>query len=120
MNSKSEGKRQETRLEVQSFVGNLRYAIESDSAKISIVKNRRVDQNRDPKFTNRYTLSELFPDEDQVEAIKRELIQVNYIFIEMKSFGVTDKNLLPLWRIQRHYCWVGNAYSTQVLLTFIP
>jgi hypothetical protein len=29
--------------------------------------------SRDEKYTNRYTVSNLFPDEDETEALKREL-----------------------------------------------
>lgn len=34
MDSKGESKRQETKLEVQSFIGNLKYAIESGNASL--------------------------------------------------------------------------------------
>ena len=53
---------------------NLKYAIESGSVRINFQRNRKVDEKRNRKFTNRYTISKLFPDEDEVEVLKRELI----------------------------------------------
>lgn len=66
-------KRIESELEVQTFLAKLRYAIKSDSVSLNIQKDRKVDINRDVKHTNRYTISMLFPDEDEVDCFKREL-----------------------------------------------
>lgn len=62
----------ETRLEVQSYLQDLRYALEH-GAKLTFQVDRRVDQNRNPRFTNQFTAADLFPDEDPVSALKREL-----------------------------------------------
>ncbi len=82
MNHNSDTKRQESRLEIQSYLGNLKYAIERDSTKIILQGKRQVDKGRDIKFTNNFTLANLFPNEDYVEAMKRELLLLkveNYI-----------------------------------------
>lgn len=39
-------------------------------------KQRQVDKDRNKKHTNRYTVAKLFPDEDEVDALKRELIKL--------------------------------------------
>ena len=62
----------ETKLEVHAYLQNLRYALEH-GAKVTFQIDRRVDQNRDPRFTNQFTVADLFPDEDPVTALKREL-----------------------------------------------
>ena len=36
-----------------------------------------MDENRDEKYTNHYTVTELFPDENPVDAIKRELLTLS-------------------------------------------
>lgn len=82
MSPKNETKRQETREEVKDYISKLRYAIKSGSAKINLIKKRVVDKDRAPKFTNSYTLAELFPKEDYVEAMKKELLLLtveNYV-----------------------------------------
>lgn len=63
----------EERLEVSSYVAKLRYALESNQATIQFQQERQVDKARDKKYTNRYTVADLFPDEDPVIALKREL-----------------------------------------------
>lgn len=68
-----ENRRIESRVEVQTYLDRLNYALKSGSAKINFQKSRRIDEKRNKKFTNRYTIERLFPDEDEVEALKREL-----------------------------------------------
>ena len=62
----------ESELEIRSYLHNLRYALEN-GAKLDFQIERQIDQNRDPKYTNRFTVADLFPDEDPVPALKREL-----------------------------------------------
>ncbi|HHY22859.1 MAG TPA: hypothetical protein GX527_01285 [Clostridiaceae bacterium] len=76
MNNANEKKRIESKLEVQAYIDRLKYAIESGSATINFQKERQVDKNRDREHTNRYTMSKLFPNEDEVEVLKRELTKL--------------------------------------------
>ena len=62
----------ESELEVNSYLQDLRYAL-IHNAKITFQAERLVDQNRNPKYTNKFTVTDLFPDENPVTAIKREL-----------------------------------------------
>lgn len=73
MSKITEVKRKESKLEVQTYIDRLKYAIKSGSVTINFQKDRNVDQGRNKKYTNRYTMGQLFPDEDEVEALKREL-----------------------------------------------
>ena len=63
----------ETELEVRAYIQNLRYAMQN-GAKIDFQVKRRVDDRRIEKYTNQYTVNTLFPDEDPVAALKRELL----------------------------------------------
>lgn len=74
MKQTTEEKRTESKIEVKTYLDKLKYAIQSNSARLSFLKNRKVDYGRDKKYTNRYTMSQLFPDEDEVEVLKRELL----------------------------------------------
>ena len=65
-----EQKYTESKDEVVTFLDSLFYALDSDNAKIELIQDRNVDKGRIDKYTNRYTLLCLFPDEDPVEAIK--------------------------------------------------
>lgn len=62
----------ESELEVRSYLQDLQYALEHN-AKITFQAERLVDQNRGQKYTNQFTVADLFPDEDPVIALKREL-----------------------------------------------
>ena len=42
--------------------------------KVTFQIERQVDQNRDQRYTNQYTVADLFPDENPVSALKRELL----------------------------------------------
>jgi hypothetical protein len=77
-----EQKRIETRAEVETYIARLKYTLQDGGAHIQLQQYRKVDSTRLERYTNRYTLSDLFPDEDPVEALKRELSQldvVNYV-----------------------------------------
>lgn len=65
----------ESELEVQSYIQNLKYALKN-GAKIDFQAKRRVDDNRDEKYTNQYTVNTLFPDENPIDALKRELLSL--------------------------------------------
>ena len=58
--------------DVRAYLQNLKYCIRSGST-INLIRERRVDQDRDIKYTNRFTIHDLFPNEDPVTALKREL-----------------------------------------------
>lgn len=66
----------ESELEVKSYIQNLKYAL-NNGAKIEFQAERRVDDERDEKYTNRYTVNTLFPDENPVDALKRELLTLS-------------------------------------------
>ena len=63
----------EERLEVSTYISKLVYALENNNAKITFQEERHVDNKRSVQYTNKYTVAKLFPNEDPVEAIKREL-----------------------------------------------
>ena len=91
----------ETKEEVCSYIQNMKYALQH-GAKIQFQAHRRVDDTRPEKYTNMYTINMLFPDEDPIYALKRELMSLtdqNYIKTvkdirfpkrsEMREFGKT-------------------------------
>ncbi len=69
-------RRIESQVEVQAFLQDLQYALKNGAEVILSPLNRRVDQNRDEKFTNRYTLADLFPGENPADAMRRELLKL--------------------------------------------
>ena len=62
-------------MEIKSYIQNLRFAL-NNGAKIDFQAKRFVDEKRDEKYTNQYTVNRLFPDENPVDALKRELLTV--------------------------------------------
>ncbi len=62
----------ESEIEVQAYLQDLRYAL-NHGAQVSFQAERQVDQKRDVRYTNRFTVANLFPNENPVDALKREL-----------------------------------------------
>ena len=62
----------ESKLEVNTYLQKLKYALDHD-VQITFQARRLVDKQRDEKYTNQYTVDTLFPDENPVDALKREL-----------------------------------------------
>lgn len=91
----------ESFLDIQAYLQNISYAL-GNGAKITFQEHRRVDERRNIRYTNAYTIATLFPDENPVVALKRELKSLtaeNYIRTvkdlrfparsEMREFGKT-------------------------------
>lgn len=66
----------ESELEVKAYIQNLRFAL-NHGAKINFQVRRYVDDNREERYTNQYTINTLFSDEDPLEALRRELLTLN-------------------------------------------
>ena len=62
----------ESEQDVKAYLQNLRYALDN-GARISFQIKRLVDEKRDEKYMNQYTVNTLFPDESPADALKREL-----------------------------------------------
>ena len=65
----------ESEMEVKAYIQNLQLAL-NNGARIEFQAKRFVDEKRDEKYTNQYTVNKLFPDENPVEALKRELLKL--------------------------------------------
>lgn len=66
----------ESELAVKSYIQDLKYAL-NNGAKIEFQAKRFVDENREEKFTNQYAVNALFPDENPVDALRRELLSLS-------------------------------------------
>lgn len=66
----------ESELEIKAYIQSLRYAL-NHGAKIEFQAKRIVDDNREKRYTNQYTVNTLFPEDNPVDALKRELLQLN-------------------------------------------
>ncbi len=81
----------------------MKFAI-NNGAKIEFQARRRVDENRDQKYTNQYTIAMLFPNENPVDALKRELLT-----LEVEDYMQTVKDLrFPKRSEMREF---GKVYS---------
>lgn len=61
------------KVEVNTYIDRLKYLLNSKQTKILFQEERKVDETRDIRFTNKYTISDLFPNENPVDVLKREL-----------------------------------------------
>ena len=75
----TEEKRIEKKLDVSTYLDRLKYALSNGQAKIQFQHDRLVDNQRESKFTNRFIIADLFPDEDEVLTLKRELNLLNIL-----------------------------------------
>lgn len=69
----------ESKEEVETYVAKLKYSLTKPATKINFQEKRKVDENRQEEYTNKFTIGDLFPDESPKEALKREL---NNIMVE--------------------------------------
>ena len=63
----------ESEIEVKAYIQDMKYAL-NNGAHIDFQAHRRIDDEREEKYTNQYTVNKLFPDENPVDALKRELL----------------------------------------------
>lgn len=102
-------KKTETKEDILAFITNIRYCIESGDCKISFQFDRKNDANKDVRFTNRYTINDLFPNENPLDIMKRELVRLkseNYIET-IKDLDFPDKSDLRVF---------GKRYSNDVYI----
>lgn len=79
--SNGSGKRIETKHEVDTYLERLKYSL-GHQVRLEFQLDRLIDDQRAERFTNRFTMGDLFPNEDVVEVLKRELLTLkveNYI-----------------------------------------
>ena len=69
----NETHRVEKKEEVEAYIAKLIYALGNSRGQIIFQKERKSDQKRDPKYTNKYTVADLFSNEAPQKALKREL-----------------------------------------------
>lgn len=66
----------ESEIEVKAYIQDLKFAL-NNGAKIDFQAKRLVDEKRDERYTNQYTVNKLFSDENPVDALKRELLTLS-------------------------------------------
>ena len=67
-----EKSRIESKIDIQAYIQDLNYALDH-GARVDVQMHRNVDYNRDEHYTNKFTISDLFPNENPVDALKKEL-----------------------------------------------
>ncbi len=70
--SKNTSVRIESETEVKAYLQDLKYAIDN-GAQLTFQVKRLVDEKRHEENTNQYTVNVLFPNENPIQALKREL-----------------------------------------------
>ena len=72
----NELKRIETKPEVDTYVARLKYLLRDPCANMKFQVDRNVDNKRAERYTNKFTIKDLFPDEDDNVILKRELYKL--------------------------------------------
>ena len=104
----------ESETEVRAYVQNLKFAL-NNGAKIDFQVKRLVDEKRDEKYTNQYTVNTLFPDENPVDALKRELLTLS-----VEEYMQTVKDLrFPNRSEMREFGKVYNGSEDVYILSLI-
>jgi hypothetical protein len=76
-NEDYEVKRIERRPDILTYIDRLKYALMHQHVKIEFQEKRLVDIQRNILYTNEYTIHNLFPDEDEIIVLRRELASLN-------------------------------------------
>ena len=80
----------ESELEVKAYIQDLKFSL-NNGAQIDFQVKRVVDEKRDEKYTNQYTVNRLFPDENPVDALEDYMRTVKDTRFpkrsEMREFG---------------------------------
>lgn len=93
----------ESEIEVKAYIQDLKFAL-NNGAKIDFQAKRLVDEKRDEKYTNQYTVNKLFSDENPVDALKRELLTLS-----VEDYMQTVKDIrFPKRSEMREF---GNVYN---------
>lgn len=66
----------ESEQEVKAYIQDLKFAL-NNGARIDFQVRRKVDEKREERYTNQYTVEALFPNENPLEALKRELLTLS-------------------------------------------
>lgn len=132
MKKSENSKRVESKAEINAFIARLVYVLKDDSTQINFQKSRRVDNDRREKYTNRYTIGKLFPDEDEIYVIKKILMELkieNYIETvkdtrfpkksEMRVFGkkLEDEDVYMKIRVEvveKNYIFVMSFHFAEI------
>lgn len=80
----------ESSQEVGTYLARLIYALKTNNAKIKFQKKRKVDDTRNKKYTNAYSIANLFPKQNSEEVLKKELAKLT---IKEYIETVKDKNM---------------------------
>lgn len=70
------GTRIETEVEIDAYIARLKYAL-ANGASVIFQEKRQVDNGRDIQYSNKFTIADLFPDDDPVTVLKRELMTLS-------------------------------------------
>ena len=66
----------ESEIDVKAYIQNLQFPL-NNGAKIEFQGKRFVDEDRDERYTNQYTVNVLFPNENPVDVLRRELLKLS-------------------------------------------
>lgn len=88
MTQQKEKSRIESKFEVEDYLDRLKYALNDNQVEFTFMRNRKVDELRDERFSNGFTVNDLFPDEDPYIALKSELLG-----LQVENYKETVKDL---------------------------
>ena len=66
----------ESEIDIKAYIQNLQFSL-NNGAKIEFQGKRFVDEDRDERYTNQYTINALFPNENPVDVLRRELLKLS-------------------------------------------
>ena len=99
----------ESKPEVQAYLQNLKYAL-NHGAQITLLTKRKVDENRDIRYTNGYTINDLFPEENPKEAIRREIASLTVEEYLRTVKDINRPNKSEMREFGRVYQGKGDVY----------
>lgn len=100
----------EDRPSVEAYIANTTLALKDSHTEVRIQFDRLKDKYRDERYTTRYTLGELFPDEAPSTALRRELSNLKPEEYIRPVPDSVNENKPAFWEFGRTYTGKGDVY----------
>lgn len=99
-------KRIESKLEVETYLSRLLYALESETTLINFQADRNSEKQLAKKYRNKTTISKLFPDEEPTTILKHELskLTVDHYIETLKDIRFPERSEMRVF---------GKTYGTE-------
>ncbi|MBI9010314.1 MAG: hypothetical protein JEZ05_09850 [Tenericutes bacterium] len=89
--------------EVMAYLAKLKYALMDSHCQIVFQESRKVDENRNPRFTNIFTISDLAPNQKPTDFIRKELAKLTVEDYQCSVLDTRYPKRKPMYVFAKEY-----------------